>query len=98
MNRTLPSLNKSNNSLSQTSLLKYDVKILDKIKSNIFFKVFKTDQGIFHNKPKENPLKKRTSSLFSKENLYEKIKQKQLGSFNTSFIKQNEKKMIEVIH
>lgn len=100
MNRTLPSLikdaNNSSNSISQSNC---DVKVMARIKNNIFYKVFKINSEKKHVLPNFSleALKKRNSPFVeSRENLYEKIRRKEFP-METS-LHSKEKKEIEVIY
>lgn len=100
MNRTLPSLikdgNNSSNSISQSNC---DVKVMARIKNNIFYKVFKINSEKKHVLPNFSleALKKRNSPYVeSRENLYEKIKRKEFP-IETSLNFSKEKKEVEVV-
>ena len=79
----------------------YNIKILEKIKSNIFYKVFKlkTSQKDVKLLPRfEKPMNKSEKiQHFNKESLYEKIQRKEQKSpLNFSFLKQKYKKQTDV--
>lgn len=92
MNKTLPSLMRDKLSFDSNHYHQhYDIKILEKIKSNIFYKVFKlkTDNSTEYDK---KTLKKPESLAISRETLYEKITNHNNSSI-FSLTKQKEKKI-----
>ena len=98
MNNTLPLLTKDKYSFDSQKQKQYENKVLEKIKSNIFYKVFKPKTENFGGLQgnDKSPLKA-VSRGSSKDNLYERIRKKE-HPINFSSVRSKEKKTIDVNH